>query len=342
VPTNTPSPPTNTPIPPTATPTASDGGLLIFDNDDNGFSATYAEDAWQTYISEGGQHFGDSHVFNRQVGSGTDVATWSFSVPAPGVYAVYAWWWEGSWRPTDVPYTISHVDGSTTVRVNQQVSGGKWNLYAFIDAGSVSISDDVSSGRDVVADAIALAYAGPLVPTNTPVPPTDTPTATLDPSQTMTLTLQIVPQGRGLEPSPKWEMPLFITLTTPYDGPVQYTFSGTCSAAGTITITGIPQATYDVFVSGDTTLVNVCRAQPLGAGSHHLYMGTLYEGDTNMDGNINILDLSRVAIAYGQTEGSPDYDRQADSNKDGVVSILDLSLVATNYGQEGNRMVTSR
>jgi len=170
LPTNTPSPPTNnTPVPPTTTPTASDGGLLIFDNHDNGFSTTYAEDAWQTYISEGGQHFGDTHVFNRQVGSGTDVATWTFSVPAPSLYAVYAWWWEGTWRPTDVPYTISHADGSTTVRVNQQVSGGKWNLlgsYAFIDAGSVSISDDVSSGRDVVADAIALAYAGPLVPTN--------------------------------------------------------------------------------------------------------------------------------------------------------------------------------
>jgi len=182
----------------------------------------------------------------------------------------------------------------------------------------------------------------PVSPTNTPVPPTDTPTATPDPSQTTALTLQIVPQGRGLEPSPQWEMPLFITLTMPYDGPVQHTFGGTCSAAGTITITGIPQATYDVFVSGSTTLVNVCRAQPLGAGPHHLYMGTLYEGDTNMDGIINILDLSRVAIAYGQTEGSPDYDRQADSNKDAIVSILDLSLVATNYGQEGNRMVTSR
>ena len=64
-----------------------------------------------------------------------------------------------------MPYTINHLNGSTTVRVNQQTSGAQWNLlgtFEFQDQGSIIISDDVSSGRDVVADAVRLVYLEPL------------------------------------------------------------------------------------------------------------------------------------------------------------------------------------
>ena len=50
------------------------------------------------------------------------------------------------------------------MRVNQQTNGGQWNLlgtFDFQDQGSVVVSDDVSSGQDVVADAVRLVYLGP-------------------------------------------------------------------------------------------------------------------------------------------------------------------------------------
>ena len=183
---------------------------LIVDNTHPRFSTTSSQDAWQEWIQAGGEHYGGSHHYNGQIGSGQDTATWSFTVPKPGNYDVYAWWWWGDYRPPDVPYTVNHSGDSTTVRVDQRVNGGRWNLlgtFHFQDEGWVRVSDDVSSGRDVVADAVRLVYssAGPvptatptLAPTSTPTPtathtplPTDTPnpTGTSTPLPTATPTL---------------------------------------------------------------------------------------------------------------------------------------------------------
>ena len=62
------------------------------------------------------------HNYNHEIGTGQDIAAWPFTVPRPGTYKVYAWWW---------------------------------------DRGSVVVSDDASSGRDVVADAVRLVYVSP-------------------------------------------------------------------------------------------------------------------------------------------------------------------------------------
>jgi hypothetical protein len=134
---------------------------IIIDDTDAGFSTSFSQDAWRKHTKDGGQHYGNSHYYNRKTGSGQDTATWSFAVPEPGNYDVYAWWWEGDWRPSDVPYTVNHFYGSTTVRKDQQADGGQWNLlgtFYWHDEGSVVVSDDVSSGRDIVADAIRLVY----------------------------------------------------------------------------------------------------------------------------------------------------------------------------------------
>lgn len=184
-PTSTPAPPTTTPVQSTSTPAP--GGEVIVDNTSPGFSTAHGQDAWQIYTQAGGEHYGDSHAYNHLLGTGEDVATWSFSVPEPGRYAVHAWWWGGEWRPADVPYVIRHLTGSATVKVSQQINGGKWNqlgIYDFAGEGSVAVNDSATSGQDVVADAIRLVYVGPLPntpaptprPTNTPAPqPTSTP-----------------------------------------------------------------------------------------------------------------------------------------------------------------------
>ncbi len=192
-------PPESTPTPtstpsPTPSPTPEPDEIII-DDADAGFSTSFSQDEWQLYTYAGGQHYGDAHHYNREIGTGADTATWTFTVPEPGSYAVYAWWWAGSWRPEDVPYTINHLNGSTTIRVSQQISGAQWNLlgtFEFQDQGSIMVSDDVSSHRDVAADAVRLVYLAPLAfdrhppiatVTATPAPspmlltPTPTPTA---------------------------------------------------------------------------------------------------------------------------------------------------------------------
>jgi len=143
---------------------------IVIDNTDERFSTEFSQDSWQEYV-DGGQNYANTHLFNREIGSGgQDVARWTFAVPEPGVYEVYAWWWASDWRPPDVPYTVHHADGATTVQVDQRIDGAQWNLlgaFRFIDEGSVLVSDDVSFGRDIVADAIRIRYRAeglPLVP----------------------------------------------------------------------------------------------------------------------------------------------------------------------------------
>jgi mannan endo-1,4-beta-mannosidase len=134
---------------------------IIIDDTDAGFSTSFSQEPWQKYTQDGGQHYGNSHYYKRKIGSGQDTATWSFTVAKPGNYDVYAWWWEENYRPRDVPYTVNHFHGSKTVRVDQRANGGQWNwlgTFYWRDEGSVVVSDDVSSGRDIVADAIRLVY----------------------------------------------------------------------------------------------------------------------------------------------------------------------------------------
>ena len=57
---------------------------------------------------------------------------------------------------------------------------------------------------------------------------------------------------------------------------------------------------------------------------------TLWGGDVNADGQIDILDLAFVGARFGSN------DEQADINADGVVDIRDLVLPAGNFGRTIN------
>ena len=164
-PTNTPAPqPTKTPAPqPTNTPVPSVPEVIV-DDATHEFGVVSSQDAWQVYTQTGGEHYGNTHHYNPRRGTGQDVATFYFAVPRSGRYAVYGWWWGGEWRANNVPYIIQHLNGVNTVKVNQRINGGKWNLlgtYRFVSGGTVKVTDGATNGQDIVADAIRLVYVGP-------------------------------------------------------------------------------------------------------------------------------------------------------------------------------------
>jgi hypothetical protein len=136
------------------------------------FATSHAHGSWKRIVQAGGQHYGASHHYNPAPGTGEDVATWYFGVPAPSQYRVYAWWWASDTRPSDVPYTIHHNQDQHPVQVDQRQNGGQWNAlgtYVFSSAGRVTVADDVSGGRNVVVDAVRLVLVGP-PPTTEPIP----------------------------------------------------------------------------------------------------------------------------------------------------------------------------
>lgn len=64
---------------------------------------------------------------------------------------------------------------------------------------------------------------------------------------------------------------------------------------------------------------------------HELF--TIALEDLNADGQINIIDISMVARAYGSLPDEPNWNPDADLNSDNVINILDISLIAKRFGK---------
>lgn len=56
-------------------------------------------------------------------------------------------------------------------------------------------------------------------------------------------------------------------------------------------------------------------------------------GDINLDGRVNIEDITMVAIVFGSIEGEPRWNEKCDLNEDKIINILDLTVVAKEYGK---------
>jgi Dockerin type I domain len=72
-------------------------------------------------------------------------------------------------------------------------------------------------------------------------------------------------------------------------------------------------------------------------GDNTMSAGTLWlipYADVNQDGRVDILDLATVAVAFGSTPGSPNWNPAADLNHDANINILDLAIVAAAFGQK--------
>ncbi|MEW5746920.1 MAG: PKD domain-containing protein, partial [Nitrospirota bacterium] len=131
---------------------------------DNGAAGTSFTGSWA--VSGAPNPYGANSLYGRDGA----LYKWRAALPRSGQYQVYMWWTEWPSRAADVPVTIQYRDGSQTVRVNQQLDGGKWNyLGAFMfdnaSGGTVSILAERPSPTTYSADAVKFVY----VPDQPPV-----------------------------------------------------------------------------------------------------------------------------------------------------------------------------
>jgi peptide/nickel transport system substrate-binding protein len=56
-----------------------------------------------------------------------------------------------------------------------------------------------------------------------------------------------------------------------------------------------------------------------------------FKGDINHDGKVNILDISKAAVAYNSRPGDAKWDPESDADKNAWINIVDLAQIATNY-----------
>ena len=60
-------------------------------------------------------------------------------------------------------------------------------------------------------------------------------------------------------------------------------------------------------------------------------LGTFFEGDSNGDGIVDILDFTLLAASYLRFEGDKAYDVRADFNRTGQVEQMDLELLVASF-----------
>lgn len=58
-------------------------------------------------------------------------------------------------------------------------------------------------------------------------------------------------------------------------------------------------------------------------------------GDVNGDSIVDIIDIARVAHAFGSTPNIPGWDPNADVNSDNVIDVSDIAIVAVHLGEKG-------
>ena len=129
--------------------------------------------------------FGSDYRFKSQ-GTGAAFLNYAPNILTAGNYQVYEWHPQGSNRPLGAPHVITYNGGSTTINVNQQTGGGRWNLlgtfnFAAGSSGGVKISDAFNeAGQSIMADAIKFVYL-PAPPT--PATPSGLAATTISSSQ---------------------------------------------------------------------------------------------------------------------------------------------------------------
>jgi hypothetical protein len=55
-------------------------------------------------------------------------------------------------------------------------------------------------------------------------------------------------------------------------------------------------------------------------------------GDLDGDGDVDRFDFEILAVAYGSTEGDPNYNPEADLDSDGDIDRFDFAILSLNYG----------
>ncbi len=142
---------------------------VVRDNSDGDYFSTGGD--WSTSTSAT-ERTGKDYLLARGAGGETS-ATWNLAAPEEGLYEVCVWYPQGADLAEDAPFTVTHLGGTTVVRVDQRSKGGRWvklgdfNLPA--GGGQVGLSAAIADkAQSVAADAVKAtkwpAGAGPAQP----------------------------------------------------------------------------------------------------------------------------------------------------------------------------------
>ena len=118
---------------------------------------------WQ-YSTHTPPYVGIGYLHDQNSDKGKKSVTWTPNIPKAGKYEVRLSHCYNVRRATNTPVTIVHASGKTTIRINQQEVPKHGQLFRSLGvfkfkkgkAGSITISNEGTDGKYVIADAIQL------------------------------------------------------------------------------------------------------------------------------------------------------------------------------------------
>jgi len=118
---------------------------------------------WQ-YSNHTPPYVGIGYLHDQKSDNGEKSVTWTPDFPESGKYEVRLAHCYNLRRATNTPVTIVHASGKTTVRINQQEVPIYGKLFRSLGmfkfkkgrAGSITMSNEGTDGKYVIADAIQL------------------------------------------------------------------------------------------------------------------------------------------------------------------------------------------
>lgn len=142
-------------------------------------------------------------------------------------------------------------------------------------------------------------------------------------------------QGRPSQPDALQQLP--ITLTVKLGATEANYPSQTTNASGyfTVSVSGLPNGTYNWRVKGPKYLANTGTVSLAGAPVANLEIGLMKAGDANNDNIVNVADFNILRPTFGRQIGDPGYDDRADFTGDQRVTVTDFNLLKGNFGVSG-------
>jgi len=143
---------------------------VIVDNTDPEFQILSG--AWGPSANAG--FFGTNSLIIFAGGGAEGRVRWTPTLPQSGIYQVDAWWIASGNRAQDATYEIVGATGTNPVAVDQTQNGSAWNTlgeFGFDGSGGeyVDLTDTITVGDFVSADAVRFTYIEPFTPSPCPV-----------------------------------------------------------------------------------------------------------------------------------------------------------------------------
>jgi acyl-CoA thioesterase I len=117
---------------------------------------------WTFSTSTPGAHL-NGYYTDGNADKGLKTVTYTPDIPVAGTYPVYLRWSSLNNRANNVPVTINHAGGSTTVTVDQTINGGIWyklgDFPLAVGIGNSVVIGTTSTNGFVIADAVGVGLS---------------------------------------------------------------------------------------------------------------------------------------------------------------------------------------